>query len=152
VDVGLSVSRVGGKAQLPMLRKVSGRLRLYYAQFLELEMFTRFGGLTDARVKAQVARGQHIRALITQPRFTPLRPVDEIALLAALNDGVFDAFPIELITGLRTRLAAHLDAHGGAPAGATLNETGALDAGTLAALVAAVQDLAQQIATAGASP
>ena len=73
IDVGLSVSRVGGKAQTPALRKVSGRLRLDYSQFLELEMFTRFGGLSDARVKAQIMRGERIRALITQPRFTPLR-------------------------------------------------------------------------------
>src|ERR1700691_3959847 len=57
VEVGLSVSRVGGKAQLPALRKVSGRLRLDYAQFLELEMFSRFGGVSDPREKAQLARG-----------------------------------------------------------------------------------------------
>ena len=88
-----SVSRVGGKAQMPALRKISGRLRLDYSQFLELEMFSRFGGLTDARIKAQVVRGQRIRALITQPRFTPLRALDEIALLAALAEGVFDDFP-----------------------------------------------------------
>ena len=145
VDVGLSVSRVGGKAQTAGLRSVSGRLRLDYSQFQELEMFTRFGGLTDARVKAQVTRGERIRALITQPRFTPLRPVDEIALLAALDDGVFDALPIDCIPSVRTRLAAHLDAHGGAAAAATLTATGTLDAGARAALVAAVRDLAGQL-------
>ena len=69
VDVGLSVSRVGGKAQTVAMRKVSGRVRLDYAQFLELEMFTRFGGLSDNRVKAQITRGERIRTLITQPRF-----------------------------------------------------------------------------------
>ncbi len=146
VDVGLSVSRVGGKAQLAALRKVSGRLRLDYSQFLELEMFTRFGGLTDARVKAQVTRGERIRALITQPRFAPLRPVDEIALLAALADGVFDTEPIERIAAVRARLAAHLDAHGGTTAAAALANTGSLDAATKAALVAAVRELAQQLA------
>jgi F-type H+-transporting ATPase subunit alpha len=156
VDVGLSVSRVGGKAQLVALRKVSGRLRLDYSQFLELEMFTRFGGLTDARVKAQVARGERIRALITQPRFAPLRPVDEIALLAALADGVFDVQPIECIAAVRAQLAAHLDAHGSATAVAALAATGTLDAATQAALVAAVRELVQQLAvpppTEGASP
>ncbi len=70
MNVGLSVSRVGGKAQHRALRDVSGRLRLDYAQFLEIEMFTRFGGLTDARVNAQIARGERIRALLAQPRFT----------------------------------------------------------------------------------
>ncbi|MFM0500190.1 F0F1 ATP synthase subunit alpha [Paraburkholderia caffeinilytica] len=147
VDVGLSVSRVGGKAQTAALRSVSGRLRLDYSQFLELEMFTRFGGLSDARVKAQVARGERIRALITQPRFTPLRPVDEIALLAALDSGVFDALPIDSIPFVRTRLAAHLDAHGGAAAAAALTATGTLDNETRAALVVAVRDLAGQLTT-----
>ncbi|TNF05117.1 MAG: F0F1 ATP synthase subunit alpha, partial [Sphingomonadales bacterium] len=68
VHVGLSVSRVGGKAQRPALRQVSGRIRLDYAQFLELEMFTRFGGMTDARVKSRITRGERIRAILAQPR------------------------------------------------------------------------------------
>ncbi|GAB5098000.1 F0F1 ATP synthase subunit alpha [Caballeronia sp. HLA56] len=142
VDVGLSVSRVGGKAQTTALRGVSGRLRLDYSQFLELEMFTRFGGLTDARVQAQVTRGERIRALITQPRFARLRPVDEIALLAALDDGVFDALPVDSIPLLRARLAAHLNAHHSATV-----TTGALDEATRKALVAAVRDLAAQLST-----
>ena len=145
VDVGLSVSRVGGKAQLAALRKVSGRLRLDYSQFLELEMFTRFGGAMEPRVKAQVDRGQRIRALITQPRFAPLRPIDEIALLAALADGVFDKEPVGCIATVRTRLAAHLDAHGGPAASAALVATGTLDEATLSGLVAAVRDLAVQV-------
>ena len=150
VDVGLSVSRVGGKAQMPALRSVAGRLRLDYSQFLELEMFSRFGGLTDARVKAQVIRGKHIRALITQPRFTPLRPIDEVALLAALAEGVFDAISLESLPAIRTRLAAHLDAHGG-NAAASLKATGTLDTATQAALIDAVRDLAQAGGTARAT-
>jgi F-type H+-transporting ATPase subunit alpha len=67
------------------MRQFSGRVRLEYAQFLELEMFTRFGGMSDTRVKGQLARGQAIRALLEQPRFTPLRAIDQIALLAALK-------------------------------------------------------------------
>ena len=151
VDVGLSVSRVGGKAQTAAMRKISGRLRLDYSQFLELEMFTRFGGITDARVNAQVVRGEHIRALITQPRFAALRPVDEIALLAALAEGVFDALPIEVIALTRARLAAHLDAHGGAAIVKTLTGSGSLDAPAQTALVSAVRDLAQQCVQAPAS-
>src|SRR5471030_2940398 len=151
VDVGLSVSRVGGKAQWPALRKVSGRLRLDYSQFLELEMFTRFGGAMEPRVKAQVVRGERIRALITQPRFAPLRPVDEIALLAALADGVFDAEPVSCIATVRTRLAGHLDAHGGPAASAALVATGTLDEAALTGLVAAVRDLAVQISAAPAA-
>ena len=110
IDVGLSVSRVGGKAQKPALRDVSGRIRLEYSQFLELEMFTRFGGISDTRVKSQVARGERIRALLAQPRFASLRSVDEVALLATLNEGVFDAHPVKAIANIRSRLAAHIDA------------------------------------------
>jgi F-type H+-transporting ATPase subunit alpha len=104
VDVGLSVSRVGGKAQHAALRDVAGRLRFDYAQFLELEMFSRFGGLADARVIAQVERGKRIRALITQPRFGALRSVDQVALLAALAEGVFDRVPLQVLSRVRQRL------------------------------------------------
>jgi F-type H+-transporting ATPase subunit alpha len=144
VDVGLSVSRVGGKAQKKALRDVSGRLRLDYSQFLELEMFTRFGGISDTRVKAQITRGERIRALLTQPRFANLRFIDQVALLAALADGVFDALPAELIPGLRARLPAALDLNGGAEA-STLAETGQLDAATRQKLVALVRELAQEM-------
>jgi F-type H+-transporting ATPase subunit alpha len=151
IDVGLSVSRVGGKAQMAALRKISGRLRLDYSQFLELEMFSRFGGLTDARIKAQVVRGQRIRALITQPRFTPLRALDEIALLAALAEGVFDDLPAESIPAIRARLAAHLDTRG-ATLAASLKESGTLEPAAQATLVTAVRDLAQACATATPAP
>lgn len=110
VDVGLSVSRVGGKAQHPALRQASGRIRLDYSQFLELEMFTRFGGIADTHVKAQVTRGERIRALLRQPRFATLRPVDQVALLAALDAGVLDKLSVTSIAELRARLAGHLDA------------------------------------------
>jgi F-type H+/Na+-transporting ATPase subunit alpha len=111
IDVGLSVSRVGGKAQALALRDVAGRLRLDYAQFLELEMFTRFGGITDTRIAAQIARGERIRALITQPRFAALRVVDQTALLAALAAGVFDDLPVERVEQVRSQLPDHLDAY-----------------------------------------
>ncbi|HEY0180446.1 MAG TPA: F0F1 ATP synthase subunit alpha [Dokdonella sp.] len=141
VDVGLSVSRVGGKAQAPALRAVAGTLRLGYAQFLELEAFTRFGNLSDTRVKAQIARGERIRALLRQPRFAALRTVDQVALLAALDAGAFDALPADALDALRAPLPGWLDAHAGA-ACAALAAGGALDAATRAALVAAVSALA----------
>ena len=143
IDVGLSVSRVGGKAQTAAMRAVSGRVRLDYAQFLELEMFTRFGGLSDARVKAQMTRGERIRALLNQPRFASLRLADEVGLLAALADGVFDPFPAKVIWEVRKRIAAHLDAHV-ADTVAAITKTGTLDDKTRAALASAVGDLAKE--------
>ena len=150
VDVGLSVSRVGGKAQTAAMRAVSGRVRLDYAQFLELEMFTRFGGLSDSRVKAQITRGERIRALLNQPRFAALRLADEVALLAALADGMFDPLPAKVIEEVRGRVAAHLDAHAGGSVTA-VGKTGTLDDAARAALVSAVGDLAKELA-AGLAP
>ena len=119
-------------------------MRLDYAQFLELEMFTRFGGLSDARVKSQITRGERIRALLNQPRFAALRLVDEVALLAALADGVFDPLPAEVIREVRKRVAAHLGAHA-ADSVAAITKSGALDDKTRAALTAAVGDLAKEL-------
>ena len=108
VDVGLSVSRVGGKAQNKALRSVAGRVRLDYAQFQELEMFTRFGGISTERVQAQITRGARIRSLLVQPRYSGLRQVDQVALLAALADGLLDQVDEALIPLLRQRLPARL--------------------------------------------
>ena len=144
VDVGLSVSRVGGKAQPKSLRDVSGKLRLQYTQFLELEMFTRFGGMSSARIKNELVRGERIRALLIQPRYAPLRLADQVALLAALEAGVLDEAPLEAIAEIRARLPAYLDASaphsvaalmGGAPLDDRLRET----------LVTKVRELAKEI-------
>lgn len=144
VDVGLSVSRVGGKAQPRALRDASGRLRLQYSQFLELEMFTRFGGMSSARVKGEVARGERIRALLVQPRFAPLRLADQVALLAALEAGALDALPVERIAALRERLPARLDA-AAAGAIAALDQGAGLGEPLRAALVEAVRALVDEI-------
>ena len=141
VDVGLSVSRVGGKAQAPALRAASGRLRLDYSQFLELEMFTRFGGITDTRVKATIARGERIRALLAQPRFATLRLVDQVALLAALSDGVFDSAPVGKVGEARARIAAQLDALAPDVVAAVM-KSGACDEAGRKTLVEAVRALA----------
>ncbi len=114
IDIGTSVSRVGGKTQAPALREVSGTMRLDYAQFLELEMFSRFGGAPDARVKAQLARGTLLRTLLSQPQFAPLRLVDEVALALALRDGLLDAVAPDRIASVRAALPEWLDRHAGA--------------------------------------
>jgi F-type H+-transporting ATPase subunit alpha len=105
IDVGLSVSRVGGKAQARALRDVAGRLRLEYAQFGELELFTRFGGLAEGWAAEQIRRGQRIRAALVQPRFAPLGRAEQVALIAAIEAGALDALPPEAIARLRPRLA-----------------------------------------------
>ncbi|MDE1964771.1 MAG: F0F1 ATP synthase subunit alpha [Xanthomonadaceae bacterium] len=146
VDVGLSVSRVGGKAQPPVLREVAGQLRLQYSQFLELELFTRFGNLGDTRVKAQIARGQAIRALLSQPRFAAQQLPAQLALLAALDGGVLDGQPAGLIAELRQQLPTRLAQGRPIPIGDTL------DASTRGMLVDAVRELVAMIAAASKGP
>jgi F-type H+/Na+-transporting ATPase subunit alpha len=85
VNVGLSVSRVGGKAQAPELKRLAGSLRLDYAQFLELEMFTRFAGMADDRTRRIVEHGKRIRALLTQTNTQTRSLEEQVAGLVALQ-------------------------------------------------------------------
>ena len=109
VDVGLSVSRVGGKTQAPSLRKAAGTLRLDYAQFLELEVFTRFGGMPDGRVRAQLTRGARIREILRQPQHAPYRLADEVALMIAVQQGLLDALALKAVAAFRAGLPAMLN-------------------------------------------
>jgi F-type H+-transporting ATPase subunit alpha len=126
IDVGTSVSRVGGKTQAPALREAVETLRLDYAQFLELEMFTRFGGVTDAQVRDRVRHGQCIRAALSQPQYATLRLADEVALLIALQSGLLDALPLEQVGKFRAELPAWLDRNAAALV-QSLERTGSLE-------------------------
>jgi F-type H+/Na+-transporting ATPase subunit alpha len=140
IDIGTSVSRVGGKTQAPALRETTGMFRLDYAQFLELELFTRFGGAPDARVQSQIARGEHLRALLVQPQFAPLRLADEVTLALALREGLLDGVAAASIAGLRQALPDWLDQHAGA-AVATIQRDGRMGEADTASLRAAVAGL-----------
>jgi F-type H+-transporting ATPase subunit alpha len=90
VDVGKSVSRVGGKAQLPAYRAVAGDLRLFYSQFEELEVFSRFGSRLDEHTRTTLNRGRAVREALKQPQFDPLPASAQIAILVAATAGLFD--------------------------------------------------------------
>ncbi len=94
VDVGKSVSRVGGKAQLGTFRAVAGDLKLAYAQFEELESFSRFGARLDDATKKTIEHGKRIRACLKQPQFDPVAVPAQIAVLLALTAGLFDTVPL----------------------------------------------------------
>jgi F-type H+-transporting ATPase subunit alpha len=111
VDVGKSVSRVGGKTQAPVLKNLSESLRLEYAQFLELEVFTRFGTMVDDHTRKIIEHGKRIRAVLGQPQYAPLSLGEEVALLCALSDGVLDTLPLDKISEFRTQLSPWLEAH-----------------------------------------
>ena len=110
VDVGLSVSRVGGKAQAEAMRAVAGRLRLDYTQYLEMKMFSRFGGFGDAATAARLVHGERIAALLAQGRFQPLSLAAQVALLAALDAGLLDKVDTDRVAALKQTLPAALSA------------------------------------------
>ena len=97
VDVGRSVSRVGGKAQLPAYRAVVGELKLAYAQYEELETFARFGTRLDERTRAAIERGRRVREILKQEEGDLLTPLEQLAVLLALNAGLFDTLPLEQV-------------------------------------------------------
>jgi F-type H+-transporting ATPase subunit alpha len=99
VDVGKSVSRVGGKTQLPAYRAVTGDLKLSYAQFEELEVFARFGTRLDEETRQMLRRGRRVRALLKQPQFSPLTAAEQVIVLHALNQGLFDPLDEEELEG-----------------------------------------------------
>ena len=104
IDVGKSVSRVGGKAQLPAYRAVAGDLRLFYSQFEELEVFSRFGSRIDERTRQMLARGRAVREALKQPQYDPLSATEQIAVLLAATEGLFDNVPPEQIAEASGRL------------------------------------------------
>jgi F-type H+-transporting ATPase subunit alpha len=98
VDVGKSVSRVGGKAQRAAYRAVAGDLKLAYAQFEELETFSRFGARLDEDTRKIIDHGRRIRACLKQPEFAPVSVPAQIAVLLALTAELFDRVPLDQMT------------------------------------------------------
>ena len=97
VDVGKSVSRVGGRAQLPAYRAVAGELRLAYSQFEELETFSRFGTRLDEETRKAIERGWRVREILRQPQYASLSPGEQIGVLLAVTEGLFDELPVDSV-------------------------------------------------------
>lgn len=95
VDVGKSVSRVGGKAQRAPYRAVAGDLKLAYAQFTELEAFSRFGARLDEETQKSIEHGKRIRAYLKQSEFSPVSMPAQIMALLALTEMFFDDVPLD---------------------------------------------------------
>jgi len=95
VDVGKSVSRVGGKTQLASYQAVVGSLRLTYSQFQELEIFARFGTQLDENTQKTLERGRRIREILKQNQYDPYSVMEQIVILLMVNEGLWDGVPIE---------------------------------------------------------
>ncbi len=102
VDIGKSVSRVGGKTQLRAFRTVAGDLRLSYAQFEELESFARFGTRLDVETRKTLERGRRVREIFKQPQYHPLSVAEQIAVLVAVNGGIFDEQPLGAVSQIES--------------------------------------------------
>jgi F-type H+-transporting ATPase subunit alpha len=114
IDVTRSVSRIGGKAQHPSIKREAGRMKLDYLQFLELEVFTRFGARLEASIEERIRRGRVLREILKQERLSPTSAEAQMAWLVAFNDGRFDGLDA---AGVGRRLAALIrGAESGAPA------------------------------------
>ncbi|MCW5774398.1 MAG: F0F1 ATP synthase subunit alpha [Rhodospirillaceae bacterium] len=150
VNVGLSVSRVGGKTQAPAMKALAGELRLAYAQFLELEVFTRFGSMMDARTQKTIEHGKRIRAVLAQPQMQPRSLTEQVALLLAVREGKLDAVPLDRVETFKAGLGAGL-ADRCPQAVARLEANGRLGDDDRTALLRAIDDrLASLAAPAGA--
>ncbi len=100
IDIARSVSRIGGQAQHPRIKAEAGRMKLDYLQFLELEIFTRFGARLEASMEAAIRRGRLLREILVQDRLAPLAPTAQLAWLVAFNDGLFDTVDEERVSPL----------------------------------------------------
>jgi len=104
VDVGKSVSRVGGKAQRAAYRAVAGDLKLAYAQFAELESFAKFGTRLDDHTRKVIEHGKRIRAILKQPELEPASVDEQIVILVALTGGLLDGVPLDKVRGAEKAL------------------------------------------------
>ena len=108
IDVGKSVSRVGGKSQLPAYRDVVGDLRLSYSQFEELEDFARFGTKMDEDTRKTLEHGRRIREVLKQQQYEPVSAPEQIAVLLAATAGILDDIPLDEIASVKKKIGKAL--------------------------------------------
>ncbi len=110
VDVGISVSRVGGSAQIKAMKQVAGSLRLDLASYRELQAFTQFGSDLDKATQDQLNRGARMTELLKQGRYMPMPVEEQVAAIYAGNEGYLDDLPVEDVVRFRTELLDYLRA------------------------------------------
>ncbi len=110
LNIGISVSRVGGNAQIKAMKKVAGPLKLDLAMYRELEAFAKFGSDLDANTKQKLIRGEKLTEVIKQPQFAPIQVEKQVALLFAATNGYLDNINTKLIKKYENDLFCYLDA------------------------------------------
>jgi F-type H+-transporting ATPase subunit alpha len=111
IDIGRSVSRIGGKAQHPAIKDASAHIRLDYLQFLELELFARFGTRLEAGVEEKLQRGRLLRAILKQDRLQPLSETEHLAWLLAYGEGLLHQLDPEQVAGVLSQVLTQLPSY-----------------------------------------
>ena len=150
VDVGISVSRVGGDAQVKSIKKVSGTLKLELAQYRSLEAFAMFASDLDATSRRQLARGARLTELLRQPQYSPFPVEHQVVSIWAGTTGTLDEVPVEDILRFERELLDYLARN--TTVLDTLRETNVLDDETLAALIAGVDKFKLDFQTGEGKP
>ena len=109
LNIGLSVSRVGGNAQIKSMKKVAGQMKLDMAQFRELEAFAQFASDLDPETKQQLNRGERIIELLKQPQYSPIKVAHQIAIIYAVNNGFLDNIELEKVSEFQEKFFKFLD-------------------------------------------
>ncbi len=150
VNVGISVSRVGGSAQIRAMRKVAGRLRLDLAQYRELEAFAQFGSDLDPATQRQLARGQRIVEVLKQPQYAPMAVEHQVMIIYAVTNGYLDDVPVERVRAWEAGFHDYIrDRHPEIPEAIRTSKD--LSEETEKALVAAIQEYKEVFAGQSAS-
>ena len=151
INVGISVSRVGGNAQIKAMKAVSGRLRLDLAQYRELEAFSAFASDLDKASKAQLDRGQRLVELLKQGQFTPYAVERQVVSIWAGTNGYVDIVPVGDVRRFETEFLDYVSrSHQGIYD--AIVQTGKLEDGTIEQLKAAVADFSKQFQISDGTP
>ena len=113
IDVGISVSRVGGNAQIKAMKKVAGTLRLDLAQYRELEAFAKFGSDLDKNTQAQLTRGERMVEILKQGQYTPVNVEKQVAVIFAASKGYIDGVDVDKVAEYESGLFDYLEANSG---------------------------------------
>ncbi|HIX06550.1 MAG TPA: F0F1 ATP synthase subunit alpha [Candidatus Fournierella pullicola] len=143
VNPGISVSRVGGNAQIKAMKKVAGSLKLIYSQYRELQSFAQFGSDLDADTKARLAQGERIVAVLKQDRNSPIPVEKQVCILYAVTRDYLKEVAVEDVKEYEKGLYEYMDAHGTEVLSA-IRTTGKLEEETEKALAAALDDYTRQ--------
>lgn len=111
INIGTSVSRVGGQSQLAAYREITGPLKLSYAQFEELELFSRFSAMVDETTKKIFRRGERIRQTFNQAQFVPMEVTHQIGIFLCLTEGLFDDLELNQISSAELEIKAIVENH-----------------------------------------